>query len=80
LTTYQTAANQLTSGVRVPAKIVPAVTEVSDRQAAQRRSPSAICHQPPSTIPQKRQVKPAPHPPAPTSASQTNSQPGHGRI
>jgi PAB1-binding protein PBP1 len=60
LTTYQIAANQLTSGVRVPAKIVPAVTEVSDRQAEQRRSPSAICHQPPSTVPQKRQVKPAP--------------------
>jgi hypothetical protein len=52
LTTYQIAANQLTNGVRMPAKIVPAVTEVSERQAAQRRSPSAICHQPPSTPPQ----------------------------
>jgi hypothetical protein len=61
LTTYQTAANQLTNGVRVPAKIVPAVTEVSDRQAAQRRKPSAICHQPPSTTPQKRHVKHSPH-------------------
>jgi hypothetical protein len=48
------------ASVRVPAKIVPAVTEVSDRQAAQRRSPSAICHQPPSTAPQKRQLKPSP--------------------
>jgi hypothetical protein len=52
LTTHQIAANQLTNGVRMPAKIVPAVTEVSERQAAQRRSPSAICHQPPSTPPQ----------------------------
>jgi hypothetical protein len=60
LTTYQTAANQLTSGVLVPAKIVPAVTEVSDRQTAQRRSPSAICHQPP-TEPQDRQTNPSPH-------------------
>jgi hypothetical protein len=31
----------------VPAKIVPAVTEVSERQAAQPRSRSAICQQPP---------------------------------
>ncbi len=48
----RTAANQLTSGVRVPARIVPAVTDVSHRQARQRRSPSPICHQPPSTAPQ----------------------------
>jgi hypothetical protein len=27
----------------VPAKIVPAVTEVSDRHELQRRSPSRIC-------------------------------------
>jgi hypothetical protein len=60
LTTYQIAANQLTSGVRVPATIVPAVTEVSERQAAQRRSPSAICHQPSPAAPQKRQAKPGP--------------------
>jgi hypothetical protein len=61
LTAYQITANELTSGVWVPAKIVPAVTEVSERQAAQRRSPSAICHQPPPAAPQKRQAKPAPH-------------------
>jgi hypothetical protein len=36
------------------------VTEVSERQAAQRRSPWAICHQPRSTAPQKRQRKPSP--------------------
>src|SRR5438477_13027892 len=35
-TTYQTAANQLTNGVRVPPKIVPAVTELSDRHSRQR--------------------------------------------
>jgi hypothetical protein len=58
LTTYQIAANQLTSGVRVPANIVPAVTEVSDRHTAHRRNPSRICHQPPSTTPQNRQVNP----------------------
>jgi hypothetical protein len=60
LTTYQIAANQLTSGVRVPAKIVHAVTDVSDRHSAQRRNPLPICHQPPSTAPQNRQVKPRP--------------------
>jgi hypothetical protein len=42
-------------------QIVPAVTEVSARQAAQRRSPSDISHQPPSNAPQKRQAKPGPH-------------------
>ena len=54
------AEQQETSGVRVPAKIVPAVTDVAERHAAQRRSPSLICHQPPSTAPQKRQLKPSP--------------------
>ena len=58
----QAAANQLTSGVRVPAKIVPAVTDVSERHTAQRRSPSPICHQPASTAPQKRHPNPRPHP------------------
>jgi hypothetical protein len=61
LTTYQTAANQLTSGVRVPAKIVPAVTDVSDRQLAQRHSPSPICHHQPSTAPQNRHTNPSRH-------------------
>lgn len=51
-------------GVRVPAKIVPAVTEVSARQAARRRRPSPICHQSPSTTPQKRQVNPGAPPAA----------------
>jgi len=37
----QTAANQLTSGVRVPARIVPAVTDVSHRQAREPNSLSA---------------------------------------
>jgi hypothetical protein len=35
LTTYQIASNQLTSGVRVSAKIVPAVTDVSHRTEQQ---------------------------------------------
>jgi hypothetical protein len=59
LTTYQTVANQLVSGVRVPAKIVAAVTDVSRRHALQRRRPSALCHQPPSTTPQNRQTNPS---------------------
>jgi hypothetical protein len=42
LTTYQHAANHSISGVRAPAKIVPAVTELRLRHAVQRRRPSAI--------------------------------------
>ena len=39
---YQAAANQSDSGERVPAKIVPAVTEVRRSQALQRSNPSPI--------------------------------------
>src|SRR5204862_4347769 len=42
LTTYPIAANQLTSGIRVLARIVPAVSNVSRRHAVQRRRPSPI--------------------------------------
>ena len=60
LTTYQTAANQLTTGVRVLSMIVPAVTDVSCRHAAQRRSPSPIRQYSPQTWPQNRHENPSP--------------------
>jgi hypothetical protein len=60
LTTYQAATNQLTSGVQVLSKIVPAVTEVSRRHDAQRRSPLPIRQYFPPTRLQKRQTNPLP--------------------
>ena len=39
---YQAAANQSESGERVPAKTVPAVTDVRRSHAAQRNKPSPI--------------------------------------
>jgi len=53
---YQAAANQSESGERVPAKIVPAVTDVRRSQAAQRSSASPIRQH--STPPQAGQTKP----------------------
>jgi hypothetical protein len=74
-TTYQIAANQLTSGVRVPAKIVPAVTDISERQAAHRRSQSRICHHPASSAPQNRHLNPPSNAAAPDGAN-TRRHPG----
>jgi hypothetical protein len=53
---YQPAANHSDSGERVPAKIVPAVTDVRRSQAEQRNSPSPIRQL--STPPQAGQTKP----------------------
>ena len=57
LVMYQAAANQSDSGERVPAKIVPAVTELRRSQATQRSSPSPIRQL--SMPPQAGQTNPA---------------------
>ena len=49
--------NHVRSGLRVPSKIVPAVTEVSLRHARHRSQPPAIAHRSPTT-PQCGQQKP----------------------
>lgn len=53
----QAAANQVVSGKRVSAKIVPAVIELSARQLAQRRFRPLLMRQP-LVAPQTEQPKP----------------------